>query len=103
MRLAIPSKVEPVAHASSPMHATLKKAILQCSPVSHAQARVTREQDSGADFEPTPHSVLPPDRAVEPPSLPYTNTPELPQGQRSPRCRPEMKEHTARPGQRTGR
>ena len=48
------------------MHATLKKANLQCSPISHAQARVTREQDSSADSEPPPHSALPPNRAVEP-------------------------------------
>jgi hypothetical protein len=49
------------------MHVTLKEENLLCFPVSHAQARVTREQDSGADSEPPPHSVLPLNRAVEPP------------------------------------
>lgn len=84
------------------MHATLKKANLQCSPVSHAQARLTGEQDSGTDFEPLPHCVLLPDRAVEPPSLPYTKAPELPQIQGSRRSRPEMRKPAVRPGQRTG-
>jgi hypothetical protein len=65
MRLTIPSKAEPVAHALLPTHAISRMANLQCSPVSHAQARVTREQDSSADSEPPLHSVLPPNRAVE--------------------------------------
>jgi hypothetical protein len=66
MRLAIPSKTEPVSHASLPTCAIPKMTDLQTSPVSHAQARIIREQDSGADLEPPPHSVLPPNRAVEP-------------------------------------
>jgi hypothetical protein len=66
MHLAIPSEVELVARALLPTYATLKEESLQCSPVSHVQAHITTEQDSGADLEPPLSSVLPSKRAVEP-------------------------------------
>jgi hypothetical protein len=50
----------------SPTYANLKEESLQCSPVSHAQAHITTEQDSGADLKLPPSSVLLSKRAVEP-------------------------------------
>ncbi|KAI0298867.1 hypothetical protein BC826DRAFT_1120742 [Russula brevipes] len=41
----------------------------------HAQAHVTREQDSGADLEPPPHSVLPPSRTPKPALHQHTRAP----------------------------